>query len=53
MLVAGGAVVALVLFIGILQSIGETRLTWIFPIMSVIAVAVFLARCMFAGPAHH
>jgi hypothetical protein len=53
MLVAGGMVVVLVLLIGIMQTIGETRLTYIFPVISVLAVLFFLARCMFTAPVHH
>jgi hypothetical protein len=52
MFIIGGAVLIIVLFIGILQTFGETRIAWIFPIITFAAVLVFLARCMFAGPAH-
>jgi hypothetical protein len=49
-----GCVIVLltVLFLGGLEGLGETRLAWIFPVISVVALAVFLARCMFAAPAH-
>ena len=47
-----GFVVALVLIIGGLQTLGETRLTFIFPVTSVLALLLFLAHCAFSGPTH-
>jgi hypothetical protein len=48
-----GLMLVVVVLLGGLQSLGETRVGWIFPIISVLAVLVFLARCMFVAPAHH
>jgi hypothetical protein len=50
---AGLLVMVIVLVLGLLQTLGETRLTLIFPIISILAVLVFLSRCMFSGPTHH
>jgi hypothetical protein len=46
-------VLALVLLLGLFEMLGETKLTWIFPVISVVALTAFLVRCMFAAPAPH
>ena len=51
--IGGSAVVAIVLVLGVFQMLGETRLAWIFPIISVVALSVFLVRCMFGAPPLH
>jgi hypothetical protein len=51
--VGGGAVLVIVLLLGFFQMLGETRLAWIFPIISVVALTVFLVRCMVSAPAPH
>ncbi len=51
MFVGGFAVVGMVLVLGFFQMLGETRLAWIFPVISVVALTAFLVRCMFAAPA--
>jgi hypothetical protein len=53
MFMASASVVILALLLGLMQAFGETRLSWIFPIISVVAVLAFLARCMFVAPTHH
>jgi hypothetical protein len=47
-----GIVLGITLIIGGLQTLGETRLTIIFPVISALAVLLFLAHCMFSGPTH-
>jgi hypothetical protein len=53
MMYALGATLILVSFVAVLQTLGETRLAFIFPVISVLAVLAFLARCMFTAPVHH